>query len=232
MARESTIKFEFELQNVAHDPAVLDTPGVTAGTTTLITLDAADPGVVAVPPWYVVGEVLFIDGTGWPSLDGKAHMITAFTPGATPTVTVATDTSAETAPLPGDLTDITVTTFTWTHVCLSEFTPNPGTPGEIDATTMCDTERKNLPGLPTPGTASFTGMFDLDDAGMNALIAAQKDAVARYLVGYTRQGQSAVFHGVVSSFSIGSLTVEAAVTFTGTFTLDESPYYMKRPTTP
>lgn len=227
MPRESTIKLNFMLELTKRTASVLEAPGITKGTTTLVTLDATDPGTVATPAHYVVGEFLYIDGTGWPSLDGKAHLISAYD-GTADTVTLAVDTSAETGTLP-TLTEVTVQSMTWEHVCLSEFTPSPGTPGEIDVTTMCDTERKNLPGLATPGTASFTGMFDLDDDGMNAMIAANAAADARYFVGVSRLGQMAVFHGVVSSFAPGPMTVEAALTYTGSFTLDESPYYMKMP---
>lgn len=228
MARESTIKLEFDLQDAgALVNSVLAAPGLTAGAGTVITLNATDPGLVA--DAYVVNGYLRIDGSGWPSLDGKLHVITAV--GAT-TVTIGTDSTGETAALPTDLTDIMVGRTTWTHVCLSEFTPSPGTPGEIDATTMCDVERVNLPGLPSAGTAAFTGMFDLDDAGMLAMQAAFADGADRYLVAVTRRGQVAMFYGVISSFTMGALTVEAAVTFSGTMTLKSSPTYGRVTVTP
>lgn len=229
--RETTIRLEFDLQKPGAKPVALATPGLTksakAGDPTEIHLDPATT------PLPVVGERITIDKTGWPSIDGKMHVITAVeaTPATgTPTdltVKIAADTFAETAALPTTLTDIEVTPLAFDHVCLSEFTPNPGTPGEVDATTMCDTARVSLPGLPTPGTASFTGMFDLDDAGMKALQAAEEDALPRYLIARTRKGQQAIFHGVVSAFSIGGLGVEQAVTFTGNFTLDRRPTYAK-----
>jgi hypothetical protein len=223
MARETSIKYEFLLEQSRNTKAIIlvaDTP-VTAGNPTVLKIDPADPGWAAGD--YAVGGILFIDGTGWAELDGMVHTIVSTTP-LSGTINIDTDTTGVTTPL-GDDADIVIQSFVWMEVCLSEFTPNPGTPGEVDVTTMCDVERRNLPGLPTPGTASFTGMFDLTDDGMKALIAAQKDALSRYFVGVSRRGQSAVFHGVVSSFSIGALTVEAALTYTGTFTLDESPYY-------
>lgn len=230
MARESTIKLEFDLSGPVTATAVLDDPGITKGATTLITFDAADPGMVA--DLYQVNGYLQIDGTGWPSLDGKLHVISAVDDVAH-TVTIATDTSAETALLPADIADITVTyAEDWTHVCLSEFTPNPATPSEIDATTMCDTERVNLPGLPGAGTATFAGMFDLDDPGMLALQAAQQDAKERWLVAKTRGGQLAMFYGVVSSFTMGNLAVEQAVPFSGTMTLKRSPTYGRVQATP
>lgn len=225
MARESTIKYTFDLELAARANATVETPGVTAAADAVITIDTADPGWSATPDWYRTGEMIYIDGTGWASLDGKLHMIKSTVP-ASGTITIETDTSAEVSALPA-FSEIIVHAIEWQEVCFSEFTPNPGTPGEIDTTTMCDTERRNLPGLATPGTANFTGMFDLDDDGMLAVIAAKDAATARYMVGTTRLGQAAVFHGIVSSASIGALTVETAVTFTGTFTLDESPYYMK-----
>ena len=226
MARESTIRYTFDLELAARADAVVETPGVTAAADAVLTIDSADAGWSATPPWYAVGEMIYVDNTGWASLDGKLHMIKSVNSVAG-TITIETDTSAEVTARPTPITAIIVHAIEWQEVCFSEFTPNPGTPGEIDTTTMCDTERRNLPGLATPGTANFTGMFDLDDEGMLAVIAAKDAATARFMVGTTRLGQAAVFHGIVSSASIGALTVETAVTFTGTFTLDESPYYMK-----
>ena len=147
--------------------------------------------------------MIYVDNTGWASLDGKLHMIKSVN-SVSGTITIETDTSAEVTALPTPITAIIVHAIEWQEVCFSEFTPNPGTPGEIDTTTMCDTERRNLPGLATPGTANFTGMFDLDDEGMLAVIAAKDAATARFMVGTTRLGQAAVFHGIVSSASIGS----------------------------
>jgi hypothetical protein len=222
MARESTIKLMFDLSGRTWITSTLD--AITNGATTIITMDALDAGMAATPIAYAKNGYLWIDGTGWESLDGKLHVISA-ADGTARTVTISTDTSAETAPLPASLTGVTVKYTTWTDVCLSEFTPNPATPSEIDATTMCDTERVNLPGLPGAGTASFTGMFDLDDPGMIALRDAQADAVERWLVAKTRGGQLAMFFGVVSSFTMGALGIEQAIPFTGTMTLKKSPTY-------
>jgi hypothetical protein len=232
MARESTIKLEFELEQPGTGAITLKTPGITkstaAGTagapaTTVITYD----DTAAPNPMPKAGDKMLISGTGWPSLDGKLVKVTAVDNTTAHTITVEADTFAETATLPTTLTDIKASVPTWAHVCLSEFSPNAGAPGEVDATTMCDTERVTLPGLPTPGTASFTGMFDLDDKGMLALQAAYDDGKPRHLIAKTRRGQQATFHGVVSSFAMGALAVEGAVTFTGNFTLDRAPTYAK-----
>jgi hypothetical protein len=215
------------LENALSANADLVTPGIVAGATTTVKTDPTDPLWDTTPVTYRPGELLLIKETGWASLDDKVHMITAVN-AVSGDVTIATNTSAETDPLAA-FGDMVINAFTWDEVCLSEFTPNPGSPGEIDVTTMCDVERVNLPGLPTPGTANFTGMFDLEDDGMNAMIAAQADGETRYFVGVSRRGQMAVFHGVVSAFAPGTMTVESALTYTGNFTLDQSPYYMINP---
>ena len=223
MARESTIKLEFDLEGPTDVPVLLVAPGITKGPTTQIHVDPTD--VTAVADGFAVNGYIKISGTGWKTLDNRLHIITAWDSG-TDVITIATDTSAETAALPALLTDIKVVhNNLWTHVCLSEFTPSPGTPAEIDATTMCDVERVNLPGLPSAGTANFTGMFDLDDAGMLALREAYDSGDERWFVATTRKGQVAMFYGVISSFTMGALTVEAAVTFTGTMTLKQAPSY-------
>jgi hypothetical protein len=227
MARESTIKMEFGLEKPGDQTALeLAAPGVTKGATTSIKTAAADGAWTSPDAPLKIGGAVVIDGTGWKSLDGKVHVIVT-SDNATQTFTIGTDTSAETVALPTDLTAITVKPLVLTHACLSEFGAEAGSPGEIDATTMCDDTRVTLPGLSSPGTANFTGMFDLDDPGMKAFMDAEADGVSRYLVAKTRFGQMAVFHGVVSAFSMGALAVEGVVTFTGSFTMDRRPTYAK-----
>jgi hypothetical protein len=227
--RETTLKLEFALQNP--NPVRLDLTGTgitkstaastpTAPATTVIHTDPAKAPAI-LPK---AGDFISVTGTGWQSLDGKLVRVTAFD-GTSGDLKISADTFKETTtPV---LADIHVSQFSWAHVCLSEFSSNAGAPGEVDATTMCDTTRVTLPGLPTPGTANFTGMFDLDDAGMLALQTAYEDGADRWFYATTRRGQMAIFHGIVSAFTLGSLAVEGAVTFTGSFTLDRTPTYMK-----
>mgnify|MGYP005613696699 FL=1 len=224
IARVTTLGLDFMLENPAsHMTLTIEAPGISAAANAVITIDVADPAWAAVPAVLVVGGMISIDGTGWDSLDGKAHRITAVS--ADVSVTIATSTATETGL--ADLADITVKILAFDHVCLSEFTPNVGAPGEVDATTMCDLERVNLPGLSSPGTASITGMFNLDDEGMLAMLAAQADALPRFLMAETRQGQRGIFHGVVSMFAMGGLAVEGMVTYVGSFTMDRSATYAK-----
>jgi hypothetical protein len=230
MPRETTIKLEFALEKIPDTPATpytLTGAGITksatAGAVTTVLLDSASAPTVA----PAKGDFVYIAGSGWATLDNKLHIVSAYD-ATGHTLSINTDTFAEAGTL-GTVGDIKVSPVAFDHACLSEFSTNPGSPGEVDATTMCDEERVNLPGLSSPGTASFTGMFDMDDAGMNAFIAAESDGKPRWLVAKTRRGQMAAFHGVVSAFSMGALGVEQAVTFTGSFTLDRAPIYLRLP---
>lgn len=223
MGRETTIKLEFELQNPADDMTLtLETPGITVGATTQLHTDPDDPAWDEVPAVIAVGRYIALDDTGSAKLDKKLHLITAID-SVTGIITLATNTTGETGLAAfGDMEAIVPG---WTHVCLSEFTPNVGAPGEVDATTMCDEERVNLPGLASPGTATYGGPFDMEDEGMLAMRDANDDAIPRYMVAKTRRGQIGIFHGVVSAFSMGALTVEAVVPFTGSFTMDRKATY-------
>lgn len=211
MARESTIGSVFKMEV----PPTSGTPdsitAATKGTTTEITTTGT----------YAVGDFAVIEGTGWKSLDrATAHRVSSLGTGK---ITIDTDTSDET----GAVSAGTVRKLTLVETCFAEFTPESSKPGEVDVTTMCDTERRNVAGLSSPGSASFGGPLDLTDAGQKELIAAHKDGVTRNLLWITRGGQTGVMSGTVSSFAAGPSGVEQAVSFSGTFQIGESPVYLE-----
>lgn len=210
MARESTIGSVFKLETMP------------AGTTSPITgATKAAKAVITGTHSLAIGDFVVIAGTGMKSLDRMtAHRVSAVT--ATTAFTIDTDTSAEAA---------AGTTGTFREVgmietCFAEFGNEATTPGEIDVTTMCDLERRNVPGLSSPGSATFGGPLDLTDAGQKELIEAQKDALTRNLIWITRGGQTGIMAGVVSSFAAAPQGVEQAVTFNGSFQIKEAPVYL------
>jgi hypothetical protein len=231
MARETTIGMCLNIE-VKPEPAdnaiTFDTPAViksvAAGAVTTLKPDPDND-----PDWptkYVVGELVFLDGTGWKSLDGKLHRIVAVvTTAASEAVTISTDTFAETAPLEaGTVGNV----LGWSEcVCFADWNQDAATPGEVDVTTVCDTIRVNLPGLPNLGTIAFSGPADLDDDGQVALQAAEADALPRFVMWRTRRGMIGVMHGTISSFNIVPGGVEAAMTYNASLTLDQKPYYFK-----
>lgn len=211
MARESTIGSIFYLETLPASAAV-DVTALTAGATTLVTtaLTAA------------IGDFIVLRNTGSKILDRLTmHRVSATGVG---TLTIDTDTTGETF-------DITASTEAYKvgvqEVCFSEFGLDTPAPTEVDVTTMCDTERKNVPGLANTGSANFGGPLDLSDAGQKLLITAYKDALARNMAWVTRGGQTGLMYGVVSSFTAAPQGVEQAVTFSGTFQVQESAVYLE-----
>lgn len=212
MARESTIGSLFYLEDVSGAVVTQNFTAVTKGATTSLTVSAALTGAAS-------GSWVRISGSDLPSLDRKApHRVISASASA---IVVDTDTSGDT----GAGTAGSVDLVDMTEVCFSEFTPNSPEPGEVDVTTMCDTERRTVAGLSSPGSVSFGGPLDMTDTGVNALIAARKDGKVRAMTWVTRGGQAASMAGVVSSFIGAPQAVEAAVTFSGTFQVQDGPFY-------
>jgi hypothetical protein len=211
MARESTIGSVFHLETA---PPVATSP-LTAATV------AAKAEITATHA-LAVGDFVVIEGTGMRALDRMtAHRVSAVT--GTTAFIVDTDTSEEAAAATtGKFRKIALI-----ETCFAEFGNEASTPGEIDVTTMCDLERRNVPGLSSPGSATFGGPLDLTDAGQKELIAAQKDAKTRNLIWVTRGGQTGIMAGVVSSFSAAPGGVEQAVSFNGSFQIKEAPVYLE-----
>lgn len=212
MARESTIGSMFYLE--ASRAATVAFSAVTKGATTSLTVASAPAGV-SKGSWVVVA------GSGLKSLDRPSpHRVVSVSASA---VVLDIDTTTET----GTGTAGTIAALTMQEVCLTEFTPSAPEPGEVDVTTMCDTERRTVAGLSSPGSISFGGPFDMDEDGMLALIAAQKDGKARAFTWETRGGQAASMFGQVASFVGAPQGVEQAVTYSGTFQVQNGPFYYK-----
>lgn len=210
MARESTIGSIFKLQTLPVTAGVAPTI-ITKGVTTAITVTGV----------FAPGSFITLSGTGLPSLDRKAaHRV--ITNVAT-VVTIDTNTSAETATATMGL----VTRVATIDLCFAEFGVESPAPNEVDVTTMCDTSRRNVAGLSNSGSATFGGPLDLSDVGQQALLTAFADGLPRQLIWVTRGGQTGVLYGVVTSFAGAPQGVEQAVTFSGTFQIQDKPIYLK-----
>lgn len=209
MARESTIGSTFHLEKLPAATGVAATQ-ITKGATTVVTVSGT----------FAKGEIVRMADTGLRTLDRKTgHRISATGSG---TITLDTDTSEETAtPAMG-----TVTKIEFEEVCFAEFGLDTPAPNEVDVTTMCDLERRNVPGLSNTGSATFGGPMDLGNDGIQLLIKAQADALARSMTWTTRGGQMGLLYGAVTSFTGGPQGVEQAVSFSGTFQVQDTPIYL------
>lgn len=214
MARESTIGSVFKLEKLPAAAGVAIT-AITKGATTEVTTTVTG---------IAVGDFVRVANTGMPELDrNTVHRVSAVGTGV---LTLDTDSSGGDVPatIPSEAT---LYEATFDEVCFAEFGLDAPTPSEIDVTTMCDVERRNVPGLASTGSASFGGPLDLSDTGIKALLAAYYDAQSRNLLWVTRQGQTGIMYGVVSSFSGAPQGVEQAVTFSGSFQVQERAIYLE-----
>lgn len=210
MARESTIGSVFMLEDVPATAGV----AITAAT-------AATKAVITATHALAVGDYVVIEGTDMPSLDRKtAHRVSAVT--STTAFTVDTDSTGDTPATGGTFRKVAMT-----EVCFSEFGVESATPGEVDVTTMCDLERRNVAGLRSPGSATFSGPLDLTDSGQQKLITAADDGLARNMIWTTRGGQVGILYGVVTAFAAAPQGVEQAVTFNGSFQIQDKPIYLE-----
>jgi hypothetical protein len=213
MARESTIGSVFKTETM---PVTATTPATAATKAVMAVL-------TTVGATLVKGDFIVIAGTGYKALDRlTAHRV--FLATAT-SITVETDTSAETL---ATATAGTMRKVTLVETCFSEFGNEAQAPGEVDVTTMCDLERRNVAGLSTPGSATFSGPLDLSDAGQKELIKAQRDGLTRNMIWITRGGQTGIMAGTVGSWAAAPQGVEQAVTFNGSFTIKEAPVYLDK----
>jgi hypothetical protein len=168
----------------------------------------------------VKGDFVVITGTNLRSLDRlTAHRVSVV---SGTSFTVDTDTSGDT----GTFTPGTFRKITLIEACFAEFGNEASTPGEIDVTTMCDLERRNVAGLSSPGTATFGGPLDLSNPGQQQIIRANNDGLNRNLIWITRGGQTGIMAGTVSSFAAAPSGVEQAVTYNGSFQIKEAPVYL------
>jgi len=69
----------------------------------------------------------------------------------------------------------------------------------IDVTTIHDNVKKQIPGLPSPGTFTMDLMWDLADAGLIALKAASDNQAQRAVRFTFANGQKVVFNGYVGA---------------------------------
>jgi hypothetical protein len=215
MARESTIGSFFYLEKIPDTAVTPETiSAITAGKTTSVTAASLSTAKA--------GDFVVLEGTGVHALDrASAHRISAVATGGVLTL----DTDTEGATIPSSVVG-TARILTLVETCFSEFSSEASKPGEIDVTTMCDLERRNVAGLSSPGTATFGGPLDLTDAGQQEILKAFRDGKIRNLIWRTRGGQTGILVGSVSAFSGGPQGVEQAVKFTGSFQISGSPIYL------
>lgn len=138
----------------------------------------AAPAVVTVADASGVsaGDYVYLAGTGFPELDGKAWPVG--TADATTFSLVGSDTSSSTGSLAGTPTATVTTKSTMTQICLESITLDAPSVSNIDLSDFC--ESKTLPGSVQLGGVTFRCWVD-DATNRKAQLAALEQAAADQL---------------------------------------------------
>lgn len=106
-------------------------------------------------------------------------------------------------------------------------TPSGGDFEQIDKTTIHDTQRKTMPGLPSAASYSMDHIWDIADPGLQALNAAYKSNASK-VISFTwgTGGQKMLFAGQVGAHLMPGGQSQGLVTTNTVFTLDGFATYL------
>lgn len=191
-------------------------------------ISKAASAVVTATHDLAVNDYVYIEGTGWPSLDGKVAKVTAVT--GTTAFTININTTAETA----TLTPLTSAFYgqyaaDWIENCLSGLDVAGGASDSVSVGTFCNSADA-LAGAASASTMTLTGFVDPAYAGYQELVNASLDGLPRWFKFVMPQAANP--NGAIQPFMLlkgtcgavdQSFQVGAAATYTCQVTLSETP---------
>lgn len=204
----------------------LESARATAQVITSIT--KAAPGVVTTSGTLPAnGNYVIFTVVGMTQLNGAVFRVTGASGTTFKLEDVATgselDTSAYDAFSSGTFAVVTLGTSITTATTIS---PSGGDFDQIDTTTVHDSQRTTIPGLPSAMSYSMEHIWDPADAGLKALNAAYK-ANAQKVVMFTfgTGGPKMLFAGYVGATLMPGGQSQGLVTTSTVFTIDGFPTY-------
>jgi hypothetical protein len=215
---------------VSDQTALWLTTGTAPPAATAITgVSAAAPAVVTVatlPVDLADLDMVLIEGTGNPSLDGKYFQAGSVGTPANTFQLTGSDTTGDAAMTTGTVTayNLGAPSAEFLKACQSTVTLNGQDPDSVDLSDMCEAVTRL--GDPKPPTVSFTGFVDSEDEGFTNMIVASLESpkLDRLLLILYPDGEY-----VVGPAEIGAISVTAArgqgLQYSGTATYTEVPTY-------
>lgn len=189
MARVSSAGTRMFMQSASPLPAGVAFTAATKAAPSVATVEAIT-GISA-------GKIVVPKGTGWRSLDNKPFQATVV---AALAVTLGdSDTAGETlAFVPGTLAPVTLIEF-----CMATVAVTSPEGAIIDVTTLCDTARETVQGLPAVSTWAATGFWDADDAAQDRLRAVYRSNGEKIVFAIVfNDGSGVTFMGTVGNFGL------------------------------
>lgn len=177
-------------------------------------ITSAKPAVVTCTATGVKdGDLVFVNGTGMPSLDNRLFVVSGAT--GTSITLVGSDSTADTYAAGGSETVKHYAMSDMERLCLSSITVNTDEPGTISVATYCDSTAT----LPAPstsaGSVNLAGFVDITSTDYLELLAAAEDGTERMMMIALPNNGYLVAPITLSSIS-WDLPLEGAIAWSGT----------------
>lgn len=188
---------------------------------TITAISKASEGVVTCTNTYTTGDFVYLKIQGMYQLDGRVARVktvsgAAFTLEGIDTTLFDTFSS-------GTCAKLTMGTSITTATSLSS---SGGDFDFIDTTTIHGNSKTQMPGLPNPSTYTFENIWDVSDAGLNAMKAASDNqGIRAFKFTFGTGGQIMVFAGYVGASLLPGGSAQDKVTTSTVITMNGVPTY-------
>jgi len=199
-----------------------------AASQVITAITKAAPGVVTTSGTLPTnGAYVYLEINGMSQLNGSVYRVTGATGSTFKLADVATgselDTTGFDAFTSGTFAVVTLGTSITTATTIS---PAGGDFDQIDTTTIHDSQRSNIPGLPSAMTYSMEHIWDPADPGLKALNAAYKANTKKVIMfTFGTGGPKMLFAGYVGANLAPGGQSQGLVTTSTVFNVDGFPTY-------
>ena len=159
------------------------------------------------PATIALGDALVPQGFNWKSIDNR--VFPAANVGATGVELFGSDALGEIGPA----TAGTVQEVTFGESCMATVTLSSPAGTIIDVTTLCDSARETIDGMPGISTWQATGFWDADDLMQARMRALYKSGAKAAFQMVFNDGSGMMFMGTVNQFDV-TVGIDQAVAFT------------------
>lgn len=125
-----------------------------------------------------LGDVVHVNTVGFPELDGKSFVVGEVDGVGNTFELIGSDTTASTGSLSADPSITVYPSSDRVKLCLSQMDIAAPSSNDISTNTFC--EDGSVAGRSTPGTIALAGYLDETDSGLDELVKADEDGIARY----------------------------------------------------
>jgi hypothetical protein len=166
----------------------------------------------SLPAEFVPGVLVFVQDTGWKSLDDRPFQISSISADATVLGDSDTTDEEDAMAAAGNVVEVPLT-----EACMATLTITSPEGTQIDLTTMCEDARVTKPGLPALSTWQATGFWDITEATQRRLRTLYRSREQVVFETLFPDGSGLAFVASVGSFDVrGGVDTAIGITVGGT----------------